>query len=74
MISPPLPVMLPITDNVVPAAWEKVPVPVSDTDLTRLKVPVVARVPPLSVSEPVPPRLLSADTSSVPAETVVPPV
>ena len=74
MVKPPLPEMLPETDNVQPALASTVP-PAAPKEIPRLsvKVLVASRAPPLIVSEPLP-RALALLTARTAELIVVLPV
>ena len=69
-----MPDIPPRTVSIVPADCESVPALLSVMPRLKLNVPVVASVPPESVIVPELARLSDDETSSVPAEMIVPPV
>ena len=75
LVRPPGPLMLPVSNGPLPFV-SKVPPPALSV-MARLlkKLPLNCSVPPLKLMPPLAlPRLLSADTASVPALMMVPPL
>src|ERR1700733_16182566 len=78
MVRPPVPLMLPLRLVDPPLSFSTVPPPplrVIGRVLVKVDDPVMYKVPPSKVRPPVAaPRLLSADTESVPPSMDVPPL